>query len=351
MRRRAERLSILALSAAIVFALSSSVGSGGAATLTFAPTDDTYASFTDSTTAQGSRPYIKVRADSSGSPKRGFLKFAVSGLSGPVTSATLRVYSNWNSASGIQVRSADTAWSEQTLTWVNAPAYSPTVTAASTSYPANVWISLNVTPLVTGNGIYSFALTTPNGETQLASKEGGTATAPQLDVQTSGSPSNTSPPSVSGTAQDGQTLNASAGSWSGDQPIGFAYQWRRCDGSGAGCADITGAGGQSYTLTSADVGSTIRLAVTGSNGAGSSSASSAATAAVAAAPPSNTSPPSVSGTAQAGQTLSASAGNWNGTPPIGFAYQWRRCDSGGASCADISGAGGQSYTLSSADLA
>ncbi|MDP9308751.1 MAG: DNRLRE domain-containing protein [Actinomycetota bacterium] len=350
MRRRVERLSILALSAAIVFALSSSVGSGGAATLTFAPTDDTYASFTDSTTAQGSRPYIKVRADSSGSPKRGFLKFAVSGLSGPVTSATLRVYSNWNSASGIQVRSADTAWSEQTLTWVNAPAYSPMVTSASTSYPANVWISLDVTPLITGNGIYSFALTTPNGETQLASKEGGTATAPQLVVQTSGAPSNTSPPSVSGTAQDGQTLNASPGSWSGDQPIGFTYQWRRCDGSGAGCADISGAGGQSYTLTSADVGSTIRVAVTGSNGAGSSSASSAATAAVAAATPSNTSPPSVSGTAQAGQTLSASAGNWNGTPPIGFAYQWRRCDSGGGSCADISGAGGQSYTLTSADV-
>ena len=350
MRRRVERLSILALSAAIVFALSSSVGSGGAATLTFAPTDDTYASFTDSTTAQGSRPYIKVRADSSGSPKRGFLKFAVSGLSGPVTSATLRVYSNWNSASGIQVRSADTAWSEQTLTWVNAPAYSPMVTSASTSYPANVWISLDVTPLITGNGIYSFALTTPNGETQLASKEGGTATAPQLVVQTSGAPSNTSPPSVSGTAQDGQTLNASPGSWSGDQPIGFTYQWRRCDGSGAGCADISGAVGQSYTLTSADVGSTIRVAVTGSNGAGSSSASSAATAAVAAATPSNTSPPSVSGTAQAGQTLSASAGNWNGTPPIGFAYQWRRCDSGGGSCADISGASGQSYTLSSADV-
>src|SRR6185369_8001770 len=230
------------------------------------------------------------------------------------------------------------------------PAYSSTVTAASTSYPANVWISLNVTPLVTGNGTYSFALTTPSGETMLASKEGGAATAPQLLVQTSGSPSNTSPPSVSGTPQDGQTLSAGAGSWSGDQPIGFGYQWRRCDSGGGSCADINGAGGQSYALTSADVGSTIRVAVTGSNGAGSSTASSAATSAVAAAPPSNTSVPSVSGTPQDGQTLSAGAGSWSGTPPIGFAYQWRRCDSGGGSCADINGAGGQSYALTSADV-
>jgi hypothetical protein len=349
-RLRFERLGLLAVAAVFVVGLSSSVGRGNAATQTFAPTDDTYASFTDSTTPQGSRPYVRIRADSSGSPKRTFLKFSVSGVSGPVTSATLRMYSIWNSASGIQVRSADTNWSEQTLTWVNAPAYSSTVTAASTSYPANVWISLNVTPLVTGNGTYSFALTTPSGETMLASKEGGAATAPQLLIQTSGSPSNTSPPSISGTAQDGQTLSANAGSWSGDQPIGFAYQWRRCDSGGGSCADINGAGGQSYALTSADVGSTIRVAVTGSNGAGSSSASSAATSAVAAAPPSNTSAPSIAGTPQGGQTLSASAGSWSGTPPIGFAYQWRRCDSGGGSCADINGAGGQSYALTSADV-
>jgi hypothetical protein len=349
-RPRFERLGLLAVAAALVVGLSSSVGPVNAATQTFTPTDDTYASFTDSTTPQGARPYVRIRADSSGSPKRTFLKFSVSGISGPVTSATLRMYSIWNSAAGIQARSADTNWSEQTLTWVNAPAYSPTVTAASTSYPANVWISLNVTPLVTGNGTYSFALTTPSGETMLASKEGGTATAPQLVIQTSGSPSNTSPPSISGTAQDGQTLSASAGSWSGDQPIGFAYQWRRCDSGGGSCADISGASGQSYTLTSTDVGSTIRVAVTGSNGSGSSSASSAATSTVAAAPPSNTSLPSVSGTAQDGQTLNASAGSWSGTPPIGFAYQWRRCDSGGGSCADISGAGGQSYALTSTDV-
>jgi hypothetical protein len=82
-----------------------------------------------------------------------------------------------------------------------------------------------------------------------------------------------------------QTLSAGAGSWSGTLPIGFAYQWRRCDSGGGSCADISGASGQSYMVGSADVGSTIRVAVTGSNAAGSSSASSAPTSVVTAADP------------------------------------------------------------------
>ncbi len=96
-------------------------------------------------------------------------------------------------------------------------------------------------------------------------------------------PSNTAVPSVSGQAVVGQSLSADPGSWSGSQPIGFAYQWRRCDSSGAGCVDVGGATGQSYVVASGDVGSTLRVRVTGSNSVGSSSADSAATAVVSAA--------------------------------------------------------------------
>src|SRR5207245_1941400 len=150
----------------------------------------------------------------------------------------------------------------------------------------------------------------------------------------------------------GQVLTASPGSWSGTQPISYAYQWRRCDSSGDNCADIAGATGQSYTLARADVGATVRVAVTGSNSAGSGNATSAATAVVQAAPvaPSNTSAPTISGTAQAGQTLSASPGTWSGTQPISYAYQWRDCDTAGNNCADIFGATGASYTLAPADV-
>jgi hypothetical protein len=99
-------------------------------------------------------------------------------------------------------------------------------------------------------------------------------------------PANSSLPAISGTAQAGQTLNASPGSWNGSTPISYAYQWRRCGatGTGTGCADIVGATGQSYSVASADVGGTLRVAVTASNGYGSSAATSGASAAVLAAP-------------------------------------------------------------------
>src|SRR5207247_1980765 len=114
-----------------------------------------------------------------------------------------------------------------------------------------------------------------------------TATVAPIPV----APSNTSPPTISGTAQQRQRVSADPGTWSGTQPPGYAYQWRRCDSGGAACNDISGATNQSYSLVAADVGATLRVSVTASNALGSSSAVSAPSALVAAAAPANTSPP------------------------------------------------------------
>jgi Hypothetical glycosyl hydrolase family 15 len=163
-------------------------------------------------------------------------------------------------------------------------------------------------------------------------------------------PSNSGLPVVSGTDQVGSQLSASAGSWSGS-PTSYAYQWDRCDSSGANCAAISGATNTSYLLVSADGGATIRVAVTASNSAGSSTAASAQTPMVAAPPsaPVNTGVPVISGTAQQGQTLTASRGAWSGNP-TGYAYQWLRCDATGANCSAVSGALGSNYSLARPDL-
>lgn len=102
-------------------------------------------------------------------------------------------------------------------------------------------------------------------------------------------PRNKTLPTISGTAEVGLTLVATRGTWSGS-PTSFHYSWSRCDATGAACLAISGATGKIYTVTTADVGHTLRVTVTARNADGATSATSAATTAV---PPSGC-PPGVS---------------------------------------------------------
>ena len=113
-------------------------------------------------------------------------------------------------------------------------------------------------------------------------------------------PSNTSRPTISGTAQEGQTLTASHGTWSGTQPISFIYQWQRCDKTGGNCYDAGGTTTQkTYVVQSADVGNTLRVRVTATNKDGTARAQSLATAIVKQGAP----PPVVNGCPTSGTTV------------------------------------------------
>jgi hypothetical protein len=95
-------------------------------------------------------------------------------------------------------------------------------------------------------------------------------------------PRATAPPSIAGAAQTGQTVTAAPGTWSpATAPTAYAYQWQRCDPTGAACWPIPDASGQAYTLTPADAGATIRVEVTAGNAVGASTALSPLTAPVA----------------------------------------------------------------------
>jgi hypothetical protein len=170
--------------------------------------------------------------------------------------------------------------------------------------------------------------------------------------QSTAAPSNTSLPSISGSARDGSLLTASHGSWTGS-PTSYAYQWLRCDAQGGNCGAISGATSQRYTVQTADVGSRLRVQVTATNSSGSGTAVSRPTDIVkpTGTAPKNTSPPTISGNTQEGSTLTVNPGSWSGTPAPSFSYQWERCTGTGGGCAFISGATGTTYQLTSADVA
>ena len=148
-------------------------------------------------------------------------------------------------------------------------------------------------------------------------------------------PSPTGEPTISGAPVVGNTVIASNGSFSGTGPFNYSYRWLRCPasgsgGNGEGCTAISGATFKRYIVRQADVGHRLRVRVTAANSEGIGQRNSNATAIVRAAPGTagqTQSPPTISGTPQVGQTLTANNGTWTGQQPITFTYQWRRCDS------------------------
>jgi hypothetical protein len=163
-------------------------------------------------------------------------------------------------------------------------------------------------------------------------------------------PVNTSSPTITGTANVGETLTAQNGTWD-NNPTSFEYRWLRCNSAGDSCDGIPGATEKTYKVVGADVGHRLRIRVTAINADGSANARSAPTAVVqqSSAAPKNTERPTISGTARVGQTLTANNGSWSGNP-TSFAYQWQRCDADGGNCADLTGITSRQFTVRSADL-
>jgi hypothetical protein len=158
-----------------------------------------------------------------------------------------------------------------------------------------------------------------------------TASAPPVK------PANTALPAISGTPQQGSTLTASQGTWTGTAPVSYSHLWS--DGT-TGSTDL---------LSASDVGQNVSVTVTATNSAGRTQATSSAVGPVTGTPspprpPVNTAVPAISGTAQQGATLTTDNGSWTNSP-TSFTYQWQ--DDG---THNIAGATTASYTAQLSDV-
>jgi|SRR5215831_5076666 len=80
-----------------------------------------------------------------------------------------------------------------------------------------------------------------------------------------GAPTNSSPPTITGTAQVGQLLTVNEGTWTGSPD--FAYQWKH--GGTPPATPIAGATSNTYTPVAGDVGELLLCTVSATNGFGS----------------------------------------------------------------------------------
>ncbi len=174
------------------------------------------------------------------------------------------------------------------------------------------------------------------------------ATSPETQPILGILPTNTVLPTISGLLQDGGLLSVAGGSWSGTQPISYAYQWQLCNALGEACKAIEGATGSSLKLDPSEIGKTLALLVTATNAAGSTSATSSVTGLIAGILPKNTALPTIGGALKNGQLLSVTNGTWTGSEPISYTYQWQLCLLG--SCSDIAKATSQTFLLGGLSL-
>ena len=164
------------------------------ASLTFFPEADTYVYALYPGSNYGTSTALRTDA----SPDlHSYLRFNVQGLAGtPILRARLLIYAQTKNNKGISARVvADNNWDELVMNYDNAPNLG-NVLATSAPFTGGEWVELDVTPYISGDGLYSLGITSSsNTATRLESREGGT-NPPQLILDLQNGEIDTQPPSV-----------------------------------------------------------------------------------------------------------------------------------------------------------
>lgn len=159
-------------------------------------------------------------------------------------------------------------------------------------------------------------------------------------------PTNSAAPAVVGSATQGETLAARAGTWTG--ATSFSYQWQAETAAGSGVyTDLADETSPTLLLRFEHVGLRVRVNVTGYNTGGQLTVTSAAAGPASGVAPVIDEAPILSGGSSIGDTLTTSNGVWD-NGPTGYSYQWQRQPAGG-SFADITGETAATYTIAADD--
>ena len=181
-------------------------------TSTFAPTADAYVSEATPSANVGTSTTLRVDAGTDPDVET-YIRFPVSGLTGSIQSATLRLWVGTDATgNGPAVFTTASTWSENSITWANRTARVGTGTDDKGSIPTNSWVEFNVASLIAGNGTYDFVLAgTSTDGINFSSREAAT-NKPQLVIvtQASGDLQNpTDPSALSATPTSGSRVDLS----------------------------------------------------------------------------------------------------------------------------------------------
>ena len=185
-----NRARLVALIATLTSALPLGSVAEASAALTVPATADTRLSESSPSSRYGTATTLRTDYESSASI-RSYLRFAVTNA-GAVSTAKLRVFATAQGAEPALYAVADTTWSESAVTWSTRPALGSLLSQGPEKVLAGSYAEFDVSALVRGDGVYSFALVAGPDDTDGVWYESREATGghpPQLVLTSEGPPS------------------------------------------------------------------------------------------------------------------------------------------------------------------
>lgn len=184
---------------------------------------------------------------------------------------------------------------------------------------------------------------------QVQDATGNTATVFENDIKIlNTAPRNTTPPTLTGTAMELETITLKKGKWSNANS--YRVVWKRINPDGTNPIQFNPTETKAHTLTAGDIGHRIQVEITATGPTGKQTTVTTTSAVIQEIPaPTNTRAPSLAGMTTEGQRLTLDPGGWDNNPVL--TYQWKRCDARGANCVSfVSSDGPDGHILSVGDV-